>query len=220
MTLLARTGAVLAIALSQAALGQHNALAAEEREAGWTLLFDGTTLDGWTTAGNIEAWVVKDGEIHTTGNNGWWLRTKRMYRDFELKLDFLIPPGGNSGVGLRGSSVGDPAFTGMEVQIYDTHGQEPGLSHCGAVYNAIAPVKQAVRPPGEWNTYHIRLVGDTLDVWLNGERIHDGQKLDERGIFRSPDQPLPLRDRLPTGYVSLQDHGNPVRYRNIWFVRD
>ncbi len=215
MNSLTRAAITTTLTLVQTVAAQHNTLTAEEREAGWTLLFDGRSLEGWTTAGNIEAWVVKDGEIHTTGNNGWWLRTTRMYRDFELKLEFLIPPGGNSGVGLRGSSVGDPAFTGMEIQIYDTHGQEPGLSHCGAVYNAIPPATQAVRPPGEWNTYHIRLVGDTLDAWLNGERIHDGQKLDGRGIFRTPDQPLPLCDRLTTGFISLQDHGNPVRFRNL-----
>ena len=63
---------------------------------------------------------------------GWWIRTDKTYRDFELTLEFWMPEGGNSGVGLRGSSIGDPAFTGFEVQILDTHGQEPGLSNCGA----------------------------------------------------------------------------------------
>jgi hypothetical protein len=142
-----------------------------------------------------------------------------MYRDFELKLDFLVPEDGNSGVGIRGSSVGDPAFTGMEIQIYDNHGDEPSLSSCGAVYNAIMPAVQAVKPAGEWNSYHIKLVGDTLDVWLNGAHIHDAQKLDGRGFFRSTDQPIPLGSRLTTGYISLQDHGNPVRFRNLK-VRD
>jgi len=74
---------------------------------------------------------------------------------------------------------------------------------------------QAVRPPGEWNSYRIKLVGDTLDVWLNGEHVQQAQRLDGRGFFRAPDQPIPLDSRLTTGYISLQDHGNPVRFRNI-----
>jgi hypothetical protein len=207
--------AVPALLRGGVAPAQENRLDAEEQSEGWALLFDGDSLDGWTTSGNRDAWLVRQGEIHTTGNDGWWLRTEKMYRDFELKLDFLVPEDGNSGIGLRGSATGDPAFTGMEVQIYDNHGDEPGLNTCGAVYNAIAPAMQAVKPAGEWNTYHIKLVGDTLDVWLNGEHVQKGQKLDGRGFFRSPDQPIPLDARLTTGYIALQDHGNPVRFRNI-----
>ncbi|MBK7405267.1 MAG: DUF1080 domain-containing protein [Phycisphaerales bacterium] len=201
--------------LAAPALAQQNTLTDAEQSTGWTLLFDGASVNGWTTSGNRDAWVVKDGEIQTTGNNGWWLRTEKMYRDFELSLDFNVPKNGNSGVGLRGSSVGDPAFTGMEVQIYDSYGQEPSLSACGAIYNAIQPDAETVNPPGEWNTYRIRLVGDTLDIWLNDKHIHKAAKLDDRGFFRAPDQPIPLNSRLTTGFIALQDHGNPVRFRNI-----
>jgi hypothetical protein len=180
------------------------------------LLFDGKSLDGWTTSGSKEAWRVADGSIVTGGGgDGWWLRTTRQYRDFELKLDFQIPKDGNSGVGLRSSTGGDPAFTGMEVQILDTAGQQPGLTNCGAVYDAIAPKAMAVKPPGEWNTYTIRLVGDTIDATLNGVVIHAGEKLDNRGYIHTPDKVSPLRDRLPTGYIALQEHGNPAHFRNI-----
>lgn len=203
------------LALAASVLAQHNTLAPDESSDGWALLFDGRSLEGWITSGNMDAWLVKEGELHTTGKGGWWLRTERMYRDFELKLDFNVPEKGNSGVGLRCSATGDPAFTGMELQIYDSAGAHASLSHCGAVYNAIAPKSQAVHPAGEWNTYHVRLVGDTLDVWLNDEHIHQAQKLDGRGFFRASDQPIPLNARLPTGYISLQDHGNPVRFRNL-----
>lgn len=200
-----------------AAFGQHNALSEQEAADGWALLFNGDDLAGWTTAGDMAAWTVEDGEIRVTqAGRGWWLRTDRMYRDFELKADFVIPNGGNSGIGLRGSSVGDPAFTGFEVQIYDSFGREPDRSSCGAVYNAIAPDAQAVKPAGEWNSYHIRVVGDQLDVTLNGEVILSGAKLDERGIYRNDDQPLPLNERLPTGYIAFQDHGEGgLRLRNI-----
>jgi uncharacterized protein len=195
-----------------------NQLSQEEKAAGFSLLFDGVSLSGWTTSGNPEAWRVEGGHITTNPEapgGGWWLRTTRQYRDFDLRLDFKIPPQGNSGVGLRSSSTTDPAFSGMEVQIYDNFGQEAAINGCGAVYNAITPTIQAVRPAGEWNSYRILLVGDTLNVWLNGQRIHADQKLDERGFFREADQSMPLKDRLPTGYIALQEHGNPVYFRNL-----
>lgn len=183
---------------------------------GWTDLFNGKDLTGWTTWGEPDAWAAVEGELRVAKpGKGWWLRTTRMYRDFELTLEFLVPPGGNSGVGLRGSNNGDPAFTGMEIQVYDSHGKPLADNVCGAVYNAIVPREQACRPAGEWNTYHISLVGDTLNVWLNGVHIHRDEKLDERGHVHSKDNPSPLNARMPTGYISLQDHGDSVRYRNI-----
>ena len=179
-------------------------------------LFNGKDLSGWVSSGDPDAWGVKDGEIVTLKpGRGGWLRTDRMYRDFDLSLDFWMPEGGNSGVGLRGSSGGDPAFTGFEVQILDTHDEEPGLRNCGAVYEAVAPSEMAVYPPGRWNTYRIRLVGDVLDVWLNGRRIHDGTRLDDRGFFRNEGQPLPLNTRATTGYIAFQDHGHAFRFRNV-----
>jgi hypothetical protein len=187
-----------------------------EREDGWVDLFNGKDLSGWTSQGDISAWGVEDGELVTVKpGQGWWLRTDKMYRDFELTLDFWMPEGGNSGVGLRGSSNGDPAFTGFEVQILDTAGEDPNEHNCGSVYEAIVPDAMAVLPHGNWNTYHIKLVGDTLNVTLNGVKIHSDQKLDDRGYFRSPNDPLPLNSRATTGYISIQDHGHPFRYRNI-----
>ncbi|MFU8829778.1 MAG: DUF1080 domain-containing protein, partial [Phycisphaerales bacterium] len=127
-------------------------------------LFNGNDLSGWVASGDQDAWGVTDGELVTTRpGRGGWLRTDRMYRDFELELDFWMPEGGNSGVGLRGSSGGDPAFTGFEVQILDTHGEEPNVRNCGSIYEAVAPASMAVKEPGNWNTYRIKLVGDTLD---------------------------------------------------------
>lgn len=183
----------------------------------WQPLFDGRTLDGWGFLGDPTAWGVVDGEIRVVqpGRFGW-IRTEKMYRDFELEAEFYLEEGTNSGVGLRCSGDGDPAFTGMEVQIYDNHGQAPDRSSCGAVYNAIAPSTQAVNPPGEWNAYRIRLVGDRLSVWLNGEQVQDNEALDDRGIFRRDDQPMPLNNRLTTGYIAFQAHGEPgLRLRNI-----
>ncbi|MEQ8850369.1 MAG: DUF1080 domain-containing protein [Phycisphaerales bacterium] len=188
--------------------------------AGYTPLFNGRDLTGWSASGDIAAFKVENGEILVTdAAYGGWLRTNKTYRDFDLLLEFNVPEGGNSGVGLRGSSGGDPAFTGFEVQIYDNFGEEPTLRSCGSVYEAIAADSMAVNKPGEWNTYRIRLVGDRLSVWLNEVQIHDNERLDDRGFFRSEDSPLPLNTRATTGYISLQDHGDAVRFRNI-AIRD
>ncbi|MEL7484062.1 MAG: DUF1080 domain-containing protein [Planctomycetota bacterium] len=208
-TLAARRFTAVLFLSSTACLAQPDSVA----------LFNGNDLSGFAAMfnGSIDAWDVVDGEIRIiNAGQGGWIRTDKMYRDFELTFDFLIPEGGNSGVGLRASSVGDPAFTGFEVQIADSPEDGTELYHCGAVYNAIPPMTQAFAGPNEWNTYRIRLVGDTLDVWLNGTRIHDDAKLDGRGIFRNEDQPLPLNDRLTTGYIAFQDHGEGgLRLRNI-----
>ncbi|MEM9373351.1 MAG: DUF1080 domain-containing protein [Planctomycetota bacterium] len=181
----------------------------------YTDLFNGRDLSGWVAPGD-GAWGVRNGELVTLKpGQGGWIRTERMYRDFDLTLEFWMPQGGNSGVGLRSSSGGDPAFTGFEVQILDTHGEEPGLRNCGAIYEAVEPAAMAVHPSGQWNSYRIRLVGDVLDVWLNGVRIHEATRLDDRGFFREPSAPLPLNARATTGYIAIQDHGHPFRYRNI-----
>jgi hypothetical protein len=182
-----------------------------------TPLFDGRTLDGWAFLGDPSAWGVVDGEIRVVqpGRFGW-IRSEKMYRDFELEAEFYLEEGTNSGLGLRCAGDGDPAFTGMELQIYDSHGDDPAKNGCGAVYNAIPPRLQAVHPPGEWNAYRVRLVGDELTAWLNGEMIHNRAPLDDRGIVHRPEDPAPLNERLTTGYIAFQAHGEPgLRLRNI-----
>ncbi|MCA9273233.1 MAG: DUF1080 domain-containing protein [Phycisphaerales bacterium] len=189
---------------------------AQESDTSWKPLFNGEDLTGWVSTGEPDAWGVENGEIVTVKpGTGGWLRTDRMFRDFELTIDFFMPEGGNSGLGLRGSSGGDPAFTGFEIQMLDTYGEEPGLRNCGSVYEAVAPARMSVNKPGEWNTYRVMLTGDTLNVWLNGEPIHIDTKLDDRGFFRSEENPLPLNTRATTGYIAVQDHGHAFRYRNI-----
>ncbi len=180
-------------------------------EPGFTSLFDGASLSGWEATGNVNAWAVENGELIVKPAGGGWLRTDKQYRDFDLRLDFYLPPKGNSGVALRASSNENPAFSGMEIQVYDTYGKEPYPGACGAIYDAIAPNESALHEPGSWNTYRMVLSGDTINVWLNGKHIHNNEKLDQRGTG----QGLALKDRLKTGYIALQDHGDPIRYRNI-----
>jgi len=195
---------------------QMNQITPSERATGWVSLFDGQSLRGWTTNADIDAWTVSDGFITISKpGSGGWLHTKRMFRDFELIIDFLVPEKGDSGIGLRTASAGNPTYLGLEIQILDSHGQAPDPKECGALLEAIVPSRIAVHQNGEWNTYRIRLVGDTLDVWLNDVQIHQGQKLDQRGFEHHPQMSRPLKERLPTGYIALQDVGHAVQFRNI-----
>ncbi|MDG2054023.1 MAG: DUF1080 domain-containing protein [Phycisphaerales bacterium] len=193
-------------------LGSHgNVLQVDEQEKGFEPLFDGVSLTGWTPTGNVNAWAVENGELLVKPAGGGWLRTEKQYRDFDLRLDFFLPPKGNSGVALRASSNENPAFSGMEVQVYDTFGEDPYPGACGAIYDAIAPNEMALNQPNSWNTYRMVLSGDMINVWLNGKHIHKNEKLDGRGTG----QAMALQHRLKTGYIALQDHGDPIRYRNI-----
>ncbi|GEM_PF-148427 len=208
-------GLALVACLAAPVLARDNQLTAEQQKEGWKLLFNGRSLHGWTPTGNPIAWVVEDGMIQCRPGGGGWLRTVDQYRDFELFADFKIGKGGNSGLAIRASSTSDPAFTGMELQIYDNFGQKPAINGCGAVYNAIAPVEQAVKPAGEWNTYHVLIKGDLLNVWLNDRHIQVDQKLDERGIVHDEKDKCPLQSRVKSGYIAFQDHGDGAYFKNI-----
>lgn len=208
-------GLALVACLAAPVLAQDNQLTAEQQKDGWKLLFNGQSLNGWTPTGNPVAWVVEDGMIQCRPGGGGWLRTVDQYRDFELFADFKIGKGGNSGLAIRASSTSDPAFTGMELQIYDTFGQPIALNCCGAVYNAIAPTEQAVKPAGEWNAYHVLIKGDVINVWLNDKHIHVDEKLDGRGIVHQQQDKCPLQSRVKSGYIAFQDHGNGAYFKNI-----
>ncbi len=184
---------------------------ASAADEGFTPLFNGHDLSGWHTTGN---WKVEPGGVVTLeprpGEEGWqrysaYLTTDRKYKDFILDLEFKIEKDGNSGVFLR---VGDPSSqvdTGFEVQILDTYGLEKPTNHdCGGVIGAMAPSKNMVKPPGQWNHYTITCQGPHVKVVFNGQQVID---LDLRKS--------PLKDRPPEGYIGFQDEAKRVWYRNV-----
>ena len=174
-------------------------------------MFNGKDLTGWKTTGN---WVVADGVDVTLkprpGESGWqryndYITTTRTYRDFILDLEFKFEPKGNSGVFLRVGDLKDHVNSGMEIQILDTHGKENvGHHDCGGLIKTQGPSKNMVKPAGEWNRYTSTIKGNQLTVVLNGEQIID---LD---LSKSA-----MKDRPAEGYISFQDEGKPVWYRNV-----
>jgi hypothetical protein len=204
------------------ALQQPNQLTEQEIKDGWKLLFDGESLKGWTVAGIDGSWVVDDGALHCTGKGGGgMLYADGVHKNFELKLEFKVSPKGNSGVFLRTWDKNDPVNTGIEVQVLDSYGKEKPSKHdCGAIYDIQAPSKNAAKPAGEWNSYHIICKDNLIVVYLNGEKVNevDLSRWTEAG--RNPDgSPNKFKYAYNTmtrpGYIGLQNHGNPIWYRSI-----
>ncbi|GIV06854.1 MAG: glycosyl hydrolase [Fimbriimonadales bacterium] len=203
------------------ALQHANHLSEQETKDGWKLLFDGQSLKGWTVAGAAESWTVDDGTLHCTGKGGGMIYADGVYRNFELKLDFKVSPKGNSGVFLRTWDKNDPVQTGIEVQVLDSYGKEKPSKHdCGAIYDIQAPSKNAVKPAGEWNSYHITVKESQIVVFLNGEKVNEVDLTRWTEPNRNPDgTPNKFKYAYNTmtrpGYIALQNHGNPIWYRNI-----
>lgn len=178
-------------------------------------LFDGESLNGWTlVGGNAGNWVARDGLLVTRGDGGGWLSTEQTYGDFELSLEFKLQAGGNSGVFIRSPHTGDPAYTGIEIQVLDDDDARykdlQPYQYCGSVYGVIPAKRGSTKPPGEWNAMVIRAQGSKIQVTLNGTRVVAGDLKDHADA--AAEHPGILRDR---GYIGLQSHSEPVEFRRI-----
>jgi hypothetical protein len=145
-------------------------------------------------------WHVQDGTLVYDGH-GENLCTDRDYGNFEMLVDWKITKGGDSGIYLRGTP---------QVQIWD----RPDIGS-GGLYNnkhhIHDPLMVADNPPGQWNRFHIKLVGDKVTVWLNGHKVVDNTTLEN---YWDPTQRL-----LPTGPIELQNHSSQLWFRNI-FIKE
>jgi len=183
---------------------------------GWKKLFNGKDLTGWQAfGGNIDCWKAEKGMLVTEGGEGCgWLATAEEYGDFELELEFRLPPGGNSGVFIRAPKEGNPAFEGSEIQILDDYSDQykdlKPWQFCGSVYATVAPSRRVTRPAGEWQKYHISCVGSKVKVSLNGIQIIDAD-LNEH-LDKIKDHPGLKRT---SGFIGLQNHGTRLEFRNL-----
>jgi hypothetical protein len=193
---------------------------------GWTALFDGKTPSRWLIGGEpVPQANVQDGAInpHKVGGGRklYVMYTKEKFADFVLSCDFKISKECNSGIFFRVADPADPVQTGFEIQVFDSHGKEkPGKHDCGALYDALAPSKNAMKPVGEWNQIEITARGSHIQVVLNGERVIETD-LDRwtqagKNLDGSPNKyKKALRDFPREGHIGLQDHNHDVWYRNI-----
>jgi hypothetical protein len=204
-----------------------NALSAAEKAAGWQLLFDGTTLAGWRgskSAAPPSGWGVVDGAITRVAKSEDLITTGE-FGDFEFTCEWKIAKGSNSGVLYRlalGEDVHDR--TGVECQIIDDDvfatlpGHYTAKNHVGALYDLVAPARDAARPIGEWNRLRLALVGWHAVHWLNGQRLLEVDLASPAGralIAQSKFRAMPKYATLPRGHLALQDHTGTVSFRNL-----
>jgi hypothetical protein len=192
------------------------AVAASAADEGFTTLFDGKTTQGWTSVNSAGGnWTVRDGLLITKGEGGGWLSTDKPYANFVLRLEYRLKPGGNSGVFIRSPRSGDPAYSGMEVQILDDEderysGKLKAGQYCGSVY-LVAPAERGhTKKAGEWNAMEITADGTKITVKLNGATIVNTDLKDHADATK--EHPGILRTE---GYIGLQSHSEPVEFRNI-----
>jgi len=227
----------LITACGQKKVAEPNTLTAAEKKAGWRLLFDGRTLEGWrgfhketVPAG----WAVEDGCIKKVpgrgelGQAGGDMITIDQFDNFEFSIEWKLSPGGNSGIKyLISESLPPRGRSGVsfEMQVLDDDNHPDakmgmgGNRTAGALYDLIAPSKDKIlKPVGEFN--HARLVvkGNHIEHWLNGVKVVEferGSDALKAIIAKSKFKDTKGFGETAKGHILLQDHGDAVWYRNI-----
>jgi hypothetical protein len=182
-------------------------------ELGFHSLANGTDLSGWEGGGSdaAQCWKVEDGLLMCTGQKGPWLRSCEQYDDFNVRLEYKLRPGGNSGVYIRvppdGNHHGQGA--GIEVQILDDAADRyknlKPYQFTGSLYAIVPADPRVARPAGEWNTMEINCRGMSYRVTHNGIDV----------IVADENAAGELKQRLVKGFLGLQNHSEEVWFRHL-----
>lgn len=203
-----------------------NWLTPEEREAGFQLLFDGKTTEGWRgfrKEGFPEkGWVVERGCLkHVANEGGGDVLTVKQFGDFELRFEWAVSERANSGVIYRCDESERTSWrTGPEYQVLDGgENAREGLNSAASLYGLVAPKGVVLKPVGQFNTGRIVVKDGQLEHWLNGVKvlgceIGGGARWAEL-VAGSKFSKMPKFGRLERGHIALQDHGNTVWYRSL-----
>lgn len=213
---------------SNAADTAINRLTGREKAAGWELLFNGKTLEGWRGFKNqpVTAWDVEAGTLHCNGHKKGApavdLITEGEYASFELSLQWKISPASNSGIMFHVDENHDATYeSGPEYQIIDDKGWPGKLEawqHTGCNYAMQVPATIPVKPVGQWNTTKIVVKGAHVEHWLNGKKILEYQLWSpewEKQKASGKWKDHPGYGMNKTGHIALQYHGGDVWFRDI-----
>lgn len=186
--------------------------------AGAKALLDGRSMSGWLTRkGGPAKWKAKDGYLEIEPGTGD-IYTQEVFGDHQLHVEFWLPPRAeakdrsNSGVYVQGR---------YEVQVLDSYGFPPRNQECAAVYSIAAPLRNASKQPGRWQTFDIAFRGARVE----GENVIEKPRITvlHNGVLVQNNLEVPKAtpqfldgDIRRPGPVMLQDHTAPIRFRNIW----
>ncbi|MDR1919778.1 MAG: DUF1080 domain-containing protein [Tannerellaceae bacterium] len=218
--------------LCTAGMAQINTLTEKEEREGWKLLFNGKNLEGWTSVGKdvppAQGWVVEEGVLTVKkegDKRGGDIITQEQYADFDLKLDFRVTAGANSGVKYFFLRYEKGGWLGLEYQIIDdeTHpdarlGRDGNRRQAG-LYDMFAPKRNMDKAVGEWNQARILAKGSKVEHYLNGKKVLSFDRKSE--AYRQAYELSKYKGSVPSfgdvekGYIHLQDHGDVVSFRNI-----
>ncbi len=220
--------ALLAQSTPRAAPG----LTAAEQTAGWRLLFDGTTTRGWrgfkTPEFPLRGWMVEEGCLKHVASGGQPasgggdIITIQTFNDFELRFEWKIAPGGNSGVKYLVTEDRDGPIA-HEYQVIDD-AKHPDAKigpnrATAALYDVIAaPANKPLKPAGEFNQGRILLSGTHVEHWLNGVKVIEyelGSSALKAAKAQSKFKDVPGWEDKLKGHILLQDHGDEVWFQNI-----
>jgi len=216
-----------------------NQLTIDEKKDGWKLLWDGKTTDGWRGAKLEEfpekGWKIEDGVLSVLSSGGEEsaaggdIVTKELYGDFELKVDFKLTPGSNSGIKYYVDTEinkGEGSSIGLEYQILDDNlhpdakkGNHEGSRTVSSLYDLIqANVNKPIKPIGEWNTAYIISKDNHVEHWLNGTKVLEYERKSDAYrtlVSESKYAKWPNFGELDKGQILLQDHGDLVSFKNV-----
>jgi hypothetical protein len=214
---------------------EMNTLSETEKAEGWQLLFDGSTKTGWhiyQSKSDGSAWKVSDGMLmlDPTEKKDWQtigggdIITDSAFENYHFSMEWKISPKGNSGIifGIQDLPKYEHSWhTGMEMQILDNDGHGDGkiVKHrAGNLYDLIASSTEPLKPVGEWNKAEIKVDKGQLDLFLNGEKVVSTMLWDDNWkklVAGSKFKEMPDFATFKSGHIGLQDHGDPVWFRNI-----
>ena len=209
-----------------------NALTEAEKAEGWELLFDGEDFSHWRgfKKDDVPAgWTVDENAIHFTGEQqAGDLITQDAYDSFELALDWKIAEGGNSGIMFHVTEENDRTHqSGPEMQVLDDAAHpdaQNGPDRLAGANYALHPPSNpsATKPAGEWNTIRLVVDGQRVEHWMNGEKVVEyelGSEEWKERVAASKFVEMPNYGIAGSGHIALQDHGDPVWYRNVKIKR-
>jgi hypothetical protein len=207
-----------------------NTLSPQEKKAGWKLLFDGKTTQGWREYNKKEFpsfWIIEDQALTMTtegGGESQDIITEKKYRSFALSVEYKLTKGANSGIIFQVAE--DPKYkfpyeTGPEFQIIDHENWPDPLEDWqinAANYAMYPPMVRPYKPVGEWNHALLVVDGNLVTQILNGEVVVKYEKYSDDWKQRRNSgkwTEYPDYGKFDEGYISLQNHGTKVWYRNV-----